>query len=367
MSPAQILEPPFSTNPSTRSTASVRIIDTGVRISNVASSVFLTPPIPGFSHFSTLPGWSFLIEAQDGRKILFDLGVPQNWRETFPPALVQGVDSFGWTVEFEKVLPETLKDGGVGLESIGAIIWSHSHWDHIGDPTIFPSTTDLVVGPGFKKKFTPGYPVDPTSALNENAWENRTLREISASDFEDSGIRVGDLQALDYFGDGSVFLLNTPGHMIGHLSALVRTTTSETADDTFIFLGGDICHHGGEIRPSRFLNLPKEITPSPLLSRSVCPGSLFEPLLKSRGRAVNEPFFAPAMGEDVEEAKDSIFKAQEADGRDNVLFLFAHDEQLLTKVDLFPEYANQWKEKGWREKLLWSFLGDFESAVGKTD
>ena len=57
----------------------------------------------------------------------------------------------------------------------------------------------------------------------------------------------------------------------------------------------------------------------------------------------------------------------EFDAMDNVLTLVAHDATLLGVVGLFPDtMANAWKERGWREKVLWSFLGDFGLAVKET-
>ena len=46
-----------------------------------------------------------------------------------------------------------------------AIIWSHWHWDHIGDASKFPPSVNLVVGPGFKKSFLPGYPENPDGVV----------------------------------------------------------------------------------------------------------------------------------------------------------------------------------------------------------
>lgn len=48
---------------------------------------------------------------------------------------------------------------------------SHFHFDHIGDISKFPSSTELVVGPGFKQKFSRAYPTDPDSVLRESYWE----------------------------------------------------------------------------------------------------------------------------------------------------------------------------------------------------
>ena len=132
-----------------------------------------------------------------------------------------------------------------------------------------------------------------------------------------------------------------------------------------MFFGGDLCHHGGEIRPSPHLPLPEKVH-IPAFSHLMggfCPGAELELLQKSRSRAVNEPFFDPNMGLDIPLAIETIKKTQEADGDDNVLFIYAHDGSLRENVDLFPLKANDWKEKGWRGKLLWHFLGDFAAAL----
>jgi len=46
-------------------------------------------------------------------------------------------------------------------------ISSHHHFDHVGDVTTFPGTTELVTGPGFKDAYYPGYPTQPKSMLHE--------------------------------------------------------------------------------------------------------------------------------------------------------------------------------------------------------
>jgi len=42
---------------------------------------------------------------------------------------------------------------------------------HLGDPSKFPKTTNLIVGPGFKKNFMPGYPKNPDAWLLETDFE----------------------------------------------------------------------------------------------------------------------------------------------------------------------------------------------------
>lgn len=82
--------------------------------------------------------------------------------------------------------------------------------DHTGNPTGFPSTTDLIVGPGFKDTLLPGYPENETAMVGEADYMGRHLRQL---DFEkeSNGLAIGGFRSIDYFGDGSFYLLESPG------------------------------------------------------------------------------------------------------------------------------------------------------------
>lgn len=189
------------------------------------------------------------------------------------------------------------------------------------------------------------------------------MREI---DFTLGNLSTGRFRAFDFFGDGSFYLLDTPGHAIGHLCGLARTTNSP---DTFIMMGGDLCHHSGEMRPSKHLALPSDGELSSafekMFSTSIppCPGAVLTRLQQTRGRAIDQPFYDPGMGHDIPLAIDTIEKAQEADADDNIWFIFAHDDSLFDKVELFPAEASAWKEKGWGSITRWAFLKDFKAAI----
>lgn len=183
------------------------------------------------------------------------------------------------------------------------------------------------------------------------------MREIN---FEKDNIQIGRFRGFDFFGDGSFYLLDTPGHAVGHLAGLARTTSNP---DTFIFMGGDLCHHSGEIRPSKHLRIPKEVVLATPQAALPCPGALFEKLQIERQRSPEEPFFIPSIGLDIPETIRTIQKAQDADKRDNVWFIYAHDPILHGIVDIFPLAANHWKEKNWRSQTLWAFLRDFEAGI----
>lgn len=204
----------------------------------------------------------------------------------------------------------------------------------------------------------PGYPAREDAPVTEANLSGREVREIS---FSQNGLKAGDFPAYDFFGDGSFYLLDTPGHCIGHIAGLARTSKAgEGSDsDTFIFMGGDLTHHGGELRPSQYLPLADKL-PSELGGKS---GSDFQQLNVKRGRRPDQTFVDPKLFVDEKQSDQTIARTQVADADPNVWFVFAHDTALLEGVDLFPKQVNRWKEKGYKEKTLWHFLGDFVVAI----
>jgi glyoxylase-like metal-dependent hydrolase (beta-lactamase superfamily II) len=353
-------QPPDLKIPPSSAAAKVQIIDTTSHIAGLDTTAFFTPVIPGYTEINC-PAYSFLVTHPSGRRVLFDLGVRKDV-ENLAPRIIGRMKAGNWQVNVQKDVREQLEEHGINGKDIEAIIWSHWHWDHTGDPSTFPSSTALIVGPGFKKAFTPAYPTNPNCPILDSDFEGRELREIEFS----KGLKIGNFDAFDYFGDGSFYLLDSPGHAIGHLCALARATSTPAS---FIFMGGDACHHGGEFRPSKYLPLPDSILPNPFSrsSSSPCPGSLFDDLL---GGDKSRPFFeisnlpdGKSVAHDFDDAVLTIGKVQEADAREEILVVMAHDESLLEVVDFFPEEANGFVEKGWVRDGRWGFLKDFREAV----
>lgn len=205
---------------------------------------------------------------------------------------------------------------------------------------------------------TSGYPTDPNSHVVASDWAGRELREISFH----SDLRIGQFRAFDFFGDGSFYLLDTPGHAIGHMSALCRTTVE--CDGSFLFLGGDCCHHGAEFRPTEYLPLPAKISPSPFTAykpHSKCPGELFQRLHPEK--SATEPFVKIAHAEDVNLATDSVRGVEEFDAAEILFVLLAHDHSLLGLLGFFPKEFNGWRETGVKRRGTWGFLADFKEVV----
>ncbi|CAE6413238.1 unnamed protein product [Rhizoctonia solani] len=357
------LPPPPLHIPTSEEIVKVSIIDTTSRIKGPPTNVFFEPVIKGFESMDC-PAFAFLIEHEKSNsKLVFDLGVSKDWRNG-PPVIANQSLKLGWDISVPKSVSEILVEHGVSLESINTVVWSHWHWDHTGDPHLFPSTTSLTVGPGFKSTMLPGYPTNPESPFLESAYKDRQLVEISFNDT--NNLDIGGFQAFDYFGDGSFYLLDSPGHAIGHLCGLARTTP-----DTFVFMGADICHHGGQMRPTKYLPLPDAISPNPFPNRlkaPECPGGL---LLDVHPKHTSlEPFYqvanplqGGAASSDPAEAQKSVEKLIDIDCHENIFTVIAHDKTMLDVLEFFPGSLNDWKFKGYKERSMWRFLKDFEGAL----
>ena len=265
-------------------------------------------------------------------------------------------------VKVDKDIPEQLVEQGLPLSSINAIIWSHAHVDHVGDPSIFPSSVNLVVGPTFRSENMPGYPKNPQGLLLDSAFAGRSVREL---DFSTTRLKIGGFRAIDYFQDGSFFLLDAPGHTKHHLCALARTTP-----DSFVLLAGDSCHHVGQLRPSSYIPLPDTISPSLVEVDPASTGpqgsssstALRKLLPDSKG---TQSFYGlnESLHDDIASAEDTLEKLKVFDANDSVLVIIAHDWSLLHVVDLYPKHLNQWKQHNWGELGRWRFLVDFKEAV----
>jgi glyoxylase-like metal-dependent hydrolase (beta-lactamase superfamily II) len=352
--------------PASQNTVEVSIVDTTSFMSGFPASTFVEPDVPGFETMSA-GSYAFVIKHKHpGSRgkydtLVFDLCVRKDW-ENLPKTFVQGIKAAGFGISVEKDVATILRENGQDLNEVGAIILSHWHFDHVGDPQTFPTTTDLIVGPGFKQHCMPAYPTDKESHLDERAWQDRELHEIDFAGAK--GLQIGRFQAYDFYGDGSFYLLDSPGHAVGHMSALARTTADTTS---FLLLGGDIAHHCGGFRPSPYVPLPEMVSPSPFSHmKTACPGKIFVAIHPKKSR--EEPFFDPVRSPEgwhleAAEAKESIEKLIEADAYDKKFPVMAHDCSLAGVVDLYPKTANAWMGKGWKEQSRWGFLSSFAVTV----
>ncbi|KAH6699949.1 beta-lactamase-like protein [Cadophora sp. MPI-SDFR-AT-0126] len=355
--------------PAGTATVRVRMVDTSCTLSIKAES-FISPVLPR-QQYLEVTDQCFLIEhEQSGSKLMFDLGVRKDYWN-LPPVVLnrlsQGVAVRSLNVPRD--VPELLAANGVALNEISAVVWSHYHWDHIGNMALFPASTALLVGQGFKAndKVMPGYPENATSPVPSNSFTERELIEIN---FNTTHLTIGGFRAHDYFSDGSLYLLDTPGHCKGHICALARTTAGE--ESSFVFLGGDICHSAGCFRPSTSFPLPNKDFRRYLCLGDCSSASKQEPLSSDQThsdgaaqREVDRPMHristAPSSAYvQVEAAQDSVEKLMAFDSSPAVLVLIAHDPSLPKYLPTLNQNGssdlNGWQKEHWKELCRWHFL-----------
>ena len=135
-----------------------------------------------------------------------------------------------------KLISEDSVDAG----DIDAVILSHVHYDHHGDPEDFEQSIFLV-GPGSKGVLKYG----AAGQGSHQSFDSTLLPQDRTVEFPGVGPEyedpdgtlmpdqsrrqwywksVGPFPAgIDLFGDRSVYVINAPGHLPGHINLLCRT------------------------------------------------------------------------------------------------------------------------------------------------
>ncbi|KAH9173065.1 hypothetical protein EDB89DRAFT_804252 [Lactarius sanguifluus] len=347
------------------STVRVSVMDTGHLVA--PSAIFVQSPRPGHGTVN-VPTYSFLVENERvGKKVLFELGIMKAWKEKLPQ-LVSVVQSIGGTINVTEDIPDKLHAASVSLSSINFVIWSHHHQVHTGDLTLFPTSTSLVVGPGFKSHplTYPGQPLGPNAETLHEAFEGREVIEL---DFGSSAstLKIAGLRAIDWFNDGSFYLLEAPGHTASHIMALARTSA-----DKFVLHAGAGVQHCGEIRPTSLTPLPDTISPSPFeppTSASSCPCSLFQSIHPSPESFRTTPFYEVAAHQidDPIASRATLDAVKAFDASPDVFVVLSHDASLLDVLEFFPkaDLAGWEKEPSRKDMGRWRFLNDFRKGVLK--
>jgi glyoxylase-like metal-dependent hydrolase (beta-lactamase superfamily II) len=111
------------------------------------------------------------------------------------------------------------------------VILSHIHLDHVSGLPDIPQKTPIYIGPN-----------EANASLFLNMFAKGTNDRMLAGrpplkEFDIPADPDGKLEgAIDVFGDSSFFAILTPGHTVGHLSFLARTTTGP------VLLATDVSH-----------------------------------------------------------------------------------------------------------------------------
>ncbi|KAB8264395.1 beta-lactamase-like protein [Aspergillus pseudonomiae] len=179
-----------------------------------------------------LYNWAFFIHhVKQNRRMIWDLGM-SSVPEDFPPAIVNG--------PFKEIHPQDPRESiekqierrnGVGADEIDTILLSHAHFDHCRPVSQTFKNATVLFGPGTAEYCAPGHFVNPSST-----WDGRYFDPERATErwetLQGPWKRFGPFErAMDFFGDGSFWVIQAPGHMPGNMCACARLATGEALLD----------------------------------------------------------------------------------------------------------------------------------------
>ncbi|KNG47544.1 hypothetical protein TW65_05581 [Stemphylium lycopersici] len=297
------------------------------------------------------PDYVFLIEhTASGSNYFFDLGIRPDL-ENLPPVIRDGTLP---TFICEPKSPEEILRKHASPEQqpekVKAVIFSHMHFDHLGDgakagfegaelwvgPTCFdekaPTLSDTLPVDGSRKIVESYVPDDVLREAGDKragqVMEGMVKGKYAAVDLKKPDwMALGAFErAYDVFGDGSAYIIDAPGHSVGHQMMLVRTTLgSEEKDSSFVLLAGDCFHHAE--------------------------------ILKDPRRTARPPYAKSGMHVDPEQAVDTMLRTREFARRDDVWVIGAHDASVgegikpgVKELEGLTE-INAWLEKGWKKAI----------------
>ena len=145
------------------------------------------------------------------------------WDTGLPKALINHVPDprQGLDATLTVTIVDQLARLGVRPEQIGIVGISHEHFDHTGQAGDFPAAK-LLMGKG-----------DIDDMRGPNAERGAPL----AHWLKDGGAMEPVTGDKDVFGDGTVTMLDMPGHTPGHHALLVKL-----AHKGYVLLSGDVVH-----------------------------------------------------------------------------------------------------------------------------
>jgi glyoxylase-like metal-dependent hydrolase (beta-lactamase superfamily II) len=168
-----------------------------------------------------VPYQAFLVEHPGAGRMLIDTGFHPSVAVDPKQNLGRlGARVFNPKMETSDAIPAQLRARDIEPSEIKTILMTHLHGDHASAISEFPGATFLISQQEW----------DEASAVSRPAMHGYVRRQFDhAFDFRlidfggagiDSFATFG--RGVDVFGDGSVRLVFTPGHTLGHMSVILR-------------------------------------------------------------------------------------------------------------------------------------------------
>jgi glyoxylase-like metal-dependent hydrolase (beta-lactamase superfamily II) len=215
---------------------SVRRLTTGVVRTRRASRGALRYVVDDWED-SVLPVNAYLVRHPRG-PVVFDTGQTSDaTRRGYFPAWHPWLRLARFELEPSDEIGAQLDRLGVAPSTVGHVVLSHLHTDHVGGLAAFPDA-EVVVGDtewrraqGTRGRLRGYVPLPGTPRIRTVTPAGPPLGPFTASE--------------DLLGDGTCILLPTPGHTPGHLAMLVR------GDGRAWLLAGDLAHDLDELERTR--------------------------------------------------------------------------------------------------------------------
>ncbi|TCD64056.1 hypothetical protein EIP91_004605 [Steccherinum ochraceum] len=187
------------------------------------------------------PASAFLLRhSRTQDTFLLDIGIRKDWQTGLPPPILRIIRDSPFRVYVPEDVPTALAKGGLKPADIQHICFTHIHFDHVGVPNDYTNATFLI-GEGARALLENGYPKNPNSVFDVDLFPADRTRFLSPSSKTDAAEwkPLGPFRhTFDFYGDGSLYIIDAPGHMAGHLMVLARTSS----DGGWMMLAGDAAH-----------------------------------------------------------------------------------------------------------------------------
>jgi N-acyl homoserine lactone hydrolase len=176
------------------------------------------------SKFIPLPIPAFLVEHPGAGPILVDTGLHPSVAED-PAANLGRATAAINKVRMERgdALRAQVQQRGVDPDDVSVVVMTHLHYDHASGVSEWPEATFVVDQREWEAASGGGFLGGYHPRQFDHAFDWRAI------DYDDESVSsfANFAHSVDLFGDGSVRLLATPGHTLGHQSLLLRLRDRE--------------------------------------------------------------------------------------------------------------------------------------------
>ena len=177
------------------------------------------------SEWVAVPVPAFLVEHPEAGPFLIDTG----FHPSVAVSPAQNLGRVGMMVfkelemEPEQAVSARLRARGMDPADIGLVVMTHLHNDHASAIAEYPRATFLVAKAEWEAATGNGQLHGYVHSQFDHAFDYRLI------DFEGPAAASfsGFARSFDLFGDGSARCVYTPGHTLGHMSVVLRTSGGE--------------------------------------------------------------------------------------------------------------------------------------------